>query len=295
MFKQDVAQHASDLLDGLVPGIAQKHVVPISAFQGKQEIISWMQPAVFAIRKDLQTVAGERENLPTIRFAVHGTRAAVIARTTAVARFMEHDGTKPQKQSQLWSWLRSATSDQLRRFLSAGHQLFHGTLGPGDGLFLPPGVIIAERVLAMDDVVGIRKSWVYHDCLVELDEVSGVFGADQKPWPIMDEALALARAHFAAAPLPGVGDGGGGGDPEQKVGKVEALQGGDDGGAQGAAANGNGIAASSASSGKGVNGAASVGGGKGANGTGGKGASSSGRKGSDKVRGVANTKKQKQR
>lgn len=84
--------------------------------------------------------------------------------------------------------------EKLHKFLESGHDLYLATLGTGDALWLPPATIVAERVRAGSDVVGIRRSWLYEECFAVLDAVSRIFGAQHQPWPLMNLALQTARA-----------------------------------------------------------------------------------------------------
>lgn len=96
LLRGEAVKHAPQLLNGLVPGLSSKTIVDIATFEGKaDEIIPWLQPAIFGIRRELQTVSGERENLATLRLVVHGTRVVVVVRAAALVRFVEQEASGP--------------------------------------------------------------------------------------------------------------------------------------------------------------------------------------------------------
>lgn len=109
----------------------------------------------------------EQLNLTALRMTMQGTRLVVVARLASLGEHVRNlKGSKAMKSPisclATMQWLKSATLEQVKQAASEGVQFWAGSAGPGDLMFLPPGVVRVEKYSGGEDSVGLRMSF-YHN------------------------------------------------------------------------------------------------------------------------------------
>ena len=110
---------------------------------------------VFVIASGYTRVANEKQYMSCLRLSLQGTRTVVMMRMLALCEVMQERGVTDMSQSKIWTFLQNATVEILAEVLKRG-AVWHGTVGAGDILFVPPGFVLWESVVGEKDVCGIR-------------------------------------------------------------------------------------------------------------------------------------------
>ncbi|CAE7948456.1 unnamed protein product [Symbiodinium sp. KB8] len=117
----------------------------------------------------IQTDSGEltQSFYPCLRFSWSGTREIILTPYLPLAKHVQdssaaHDGTTvtgdlfdPKVKTACIQFLKFCSKEKFQSYLSSeGARAFHGTIGPSDMLFIPPGWIFAE--ITKDFVLGLK-------------------------------------------------------------------------------------------------------------------------------------------
>ena len=102
-----------------------------------------------------------------MRFSWSGTREIILTPYLPLAKHVQdssaaHDGTTvtgdlfdPKVKTACIQFLKFCSKEKFQSYLSSeGARAFHGTIGPSDMLFIPPGWIFAE--ITKDFVLGLK-------------------------------------------------------------------------------------------------------------------------------------------
>ena len=122
------------------------------------EVANHQEPMLFAINSQVFSLACEPRFLPTFRMSfAGGSRKVATASLWGIRKLMveEQKSTVPSTPAQLRNYWKSRVSAESLEALANVSLGGFGTLGPGDAIFLPPGIIVAEQTLN-DACFGIK-------------------------------------------------------------------------------------------------------------------------------------------
>ena len=146
---------------GLLPASMQ---VPVPRDEQRQHVA--FEPAVFAMVPGQDFFSTEVEQLASLRLSVEGHRTCLAARFTHLCQFAATiDGSSTEETVPLqrcFSLLQHMTVDQCAKF-SARFNIFYGTIGPKDAMYMPSGFVMAEVVCNRSDFFGVRMSLLTKD------------------------------------------------------------------------------------------------------------------------------------
>ena len=60
------------------------------------------------------------------------------------------------KERDIAARFRNSTAAEVEQFVSAGHKVWKGTVGAGEGLWIPPGFLFTEYTSDKEGVVGMK-------------------------------------------------------------------------------------------------------------------------------------------
>jgi hypothetical protein len=160
----------------------------------------------------------EVNELGCVRIGLRGTRVVVIINTMHLQLHCQDIGST----GDILSWVQKAGPEDIQNYLNAGRQLWWGTVGPNDTLFIPTGFVVCHRIMASEDCVGVRLGASIKDIAVMERTINLHSKSGQLPNDIIKDMLPLVRAQsdqtlVAPAHLPenpGV-------PPESQPGKVD--------------------------------------------------------------------------
>ena len=133
--------------------------------------LTWMAP-------DYKDQLSELNYLGTYRLQVLGSRKIVCVEAVATLKYLDKDKSQAQPLSTMrdvHTWLKTATNDNGKNYISSGGAMYHATLGPGDAMWLPPGWVYYDAAQAGKDkaCINLRIQTLaqgHHDSLVKLLE-----------------------------------------------------------------------------------------------------------------------------
>ena len=161
--------------------------------------LEMLKPNFYGIAKGKVLVTSERENMPTIRLGLAGTRVIVCMKMEQVLEFMIEQGVPGAKPPQvLWRFMRMATPEVLKVFLDFGNALKVGIVSCRGVLFTPPGWIVGEQVGRERDWAGLKVGYITNTDFAAMEMLRDVFTPQKKIFPIMDRFFD-AKAQFASA------------------------------------------------------------------------------------------------
>ena len=136
-------------------------------------------------------------DVQTFRLIFLGTRQVVAVNLLSVVRFLSQ--LRPAAQTSLrdaYDWLKKGTAESFKMYLDASvdHDIFCGSVGPQDMLYLPAGFMFYERILRAD-VSGIRCIMASLEDVAELEAINQHLISVKKPPPklqgILDQLVLL--------------------------------------------------------------------------------------------------------
>ena len=117
-----------------------------------------MAPCAFGIAANHESPCSEKGHLPCVRVQQSGTRAVTVARTADVFEFVTKKKAPGPGASlafaDVLSFFHKQQASDIAEFMKTA-PMWTGTIGAGEALFLPPGVIASERAMT-SDVMGVR-------------------------------------------------------------------------------------------------------------------------------------------
>lgn len=154
--------------------------------------------SVFGIAKNSEHIATEIHYASAFRLTLKGSRAVVMFPFMELVGLMSAAGLTceftPSRMLDFGKKMSKASLDTL----AEGGRLYHGTIGHGDIVFVPAGWVVAERVAANLDFVGVRVG-VLMQCPIQMKMLTAISThlADNK---VPSETLACILAVSAGAP-----------------------------------------------------------------------------------------------
>ena len=135
----------------------------------------------------LPHLQAERGHLPTLRFHEKGVKRIMVTSEAPLLTWMRAraPGTQPTFM-QAWSTFRGMSADALRSYLAhhGKNQVWSATLRPGDTLYMPAGMVLAE-IVTSDLSAGVKVHMIMHKQQQRLNEIAAeltrTIGARQPP------------------------------------------------------------------------------------------------------------------
>ena len=100
--------------------------------------------------------------MASIRLQISGTRTIAMAKTADLIsfyakRFTEDERAKGFDLKDVFTFFRNMSAEVVSQYVEqASLQLWTCTLGAGDALWIPAGMVMAERAVGEADVSGFR-------------------------------------------------------------------------------------------------------------------------------------------
>ena len=137
--------------------------MPTAQIKGTGVEQDWV-PTVFAVAKNREFYGMEHGYMPIVRLGWTGARKVFCVRMRQLIEYVTHKQQPPSGKTIVTfkavnDFLKSASLDDLKKFMAAesnANVVYHSTLGPQDGFYLPAGWGFAEQVMSAADFVGLR-------------------------------------------------------------------------------------------------------------------------------------------
>ena len=118
-------------------------------------------PSIFGMAQNCQSHGFEVGCLPTMRLGLLGARRVGVSRFTDIGAYVRNiKGGKalsmPISSSHVTEWLKKATTQDITNFYKENVNMWWGTVGPNDLLYIPAGFIKFESTLDKAPVYGLR-------------------------------------------------------------------------------------------------------------------------------------------
>ena len=157
-----------------------------------KQVLDILQPSIFGIAKGQETASTEMAHFQALRITVRGVRSFLAARTLDVLKFGMSQGNTMASitPKRLFQIFKSMNGDALAKMTGGDKgELFHGTIGPCDGIYLPTGWVFAERTMKGTDVIGLRVGFVRKADRAQFEELNQWLLQSKKPSDAMQKAL----------------------------------------------------------------------------------------------------------
>ena len=108
------------------------------------------------VKKKPEGLCGEKDLQPCLRLTIKGTRVLILVEASAAIDFFTKRKELPDKfkMKAIYHAIRHITRQALEE-LAQSTQVYHTTIGPGDMVYIPFGMVLVERVPDAD-TFGIR-------------------------------------------------------------------------------------------------------------------------------------------
>ena len=207
----DAAATLKQTLFGPLGGLKIMNFGEGAAKSPGQDLSAALAPSVFGLAAEYEDASSEKDQLPSLRLTISGSRAVILARTSDLINFYQGRKELPAsfRLKNLWVLMRSMTAAVFTEYVKE-KPMWHATVGEHDLLFLPAGMTSLERV-PITHTMGIRFGLILQED-DQADNIAKVAQAHSLPrMPLLEEYIALAappapEAPIAPAPLPGGAD-----------------------------------------------------------------------------------------
>ena len=190
-----------------------KGVMPCLVWDCMSEAIKALQtPSFYGVVATYETVASERDSLACVRLGFQGSRGLILVRSLELRSFLINEvkmDADTLTQQSMFQFLKQMNADAVQSYTNSGRDMWHMTLGPLEGIYLPAGIMFVEAVYKQD-CVGVRLSVLAANDqkgLKDLQQMAAEQAAKGKQTASLTEAIAvMANAAVTAATRP-VGQG----------------------------------------------------------------------------------------
>ena len=142
------------------------------------QLIKCFEPSWFGVVQDSLHSIAEPEGLGSVRVLVEGTRMVTTVPLFEILNMMKDSGVPTQSltMARACHYLKTI-SDEGMAALCSKVKVHHGTVGVGEGLYVPVGHCVVEVAQGGMDAVGLclrgaAKSTVCHEQLVAMHGLS---------------------------------------------------------------------------------------------------------------------------
>ena len=146
------------------------------------------------MKSGAKSASSEIGHVGCLRMGTCGRRQVILCSTLPLCRALgsTHTDGKVVLPSEAAASLKSMDAgmrDLLLKHHKGGQTCYHGTVGDGDVLIVPPGWIFSEFVSSSTDYAGVRMSYLCRGDFTVLDKMSIYLMKANKPSVLLTKAI----------------------------------------------------------------------------------------------------------
>eukprot|EP00971_Amphidinium_carterae_P342089 6481264-Amphidinium_carterae.1 len=109
----------------------------------------------------------EPNGIPCLRLHREGSKTVVVTLYPEVVAYMKGvkkiaDNAENFTQEKVCEFARNLSQEDLYSLTTSGSRVWYGTVNPSDLLYVPANAILAEAVMAKQDIVGVKLNCFVH-------------------------------------------------------------------------------------------------------------------------------------
>eukprot|EP00971_Amphidinium_carterae_P239424 4753131-Amphidinium_carterae.1 len=169
------------------------------------ELASCMKPQHFAQTAGETFAYLEPHGIPCLRLHREGSKTVVVTLYPEVVAYMKsvkkiEDRPENFTQEKVCEFARNMSQEDLYSLTTSGSKVWHGTIGVSDLLYVPSNAILAEAVMAKNDIIGVKLNIFVHGggdisgALVQAENMKGMPEAINQETVVWQAAQAVVLA-----------------------------------------------------------------------------------------------------
>ncbi len=152
--------------------------------------------SVFCIVRDLTTCTHEKDFVGCYRLSFQGTRQVIIVDMRSLTGYLQKRAELSAgavDPSKLWPIVRDATPLTLSAMCKGEVRMWHGTVAPGDVLFLPSCCVVHETVRGESEVTGLRCPLLKASDAESFEWLMSNFQTETKDTATLEQLIKIAK------------------------------------------------------------------------------------------------------
>lgn len=133
----------------------------------KKDLDDVMAPSLFGMVSSFDSFGTEKEFAPCVRLNIQGTRKIILTPFYSVYAYMKekkvHGVDGDFSIACVRDYFKAMTKELLQNYVQSGNKVYHITIGAGSMIFVPAGMLFAERSGRAVVNLGIRLGVVFPD------------------------------------------------------------------------------------------------------------------------------------